>query len=107
MSYFPKVKIWNDNTGLMVPTHVSIDGQKLRGVRSIEYRSDVDSIPTVTLEINSLLDSGIDLDNVELRLKFHPSTFEEAVYIIDKEFGLTPRNDLKDFMKQRYGVDID
>lgn len=107
MSYYPKVKIWNDKTGLMVPTHVSIDGQELRGVRSAEYRYDVNSVPTVTLELYSLLDSGIDLDNVELVLKFHPSTFEEAVYIIDKEFGLPPKNELKGFLKERYGVDID
>lgn len=107
MSYWPKVKIWNDTTGLTTPTHISLDGNQLKGVHSIEYRADIDSIPTITLELYCLLDSGIDLDNADLRLKFHPSTIEEAVYILDKEFGIDHKDDFKNFVKQRYGVDIE
>lgn len=107
MSYWPKVKIWNDTTGLATPTHVSIDGNQLKGVRSIEYRADIDGLPTITLELYSLMNSGIDIDNVELRLKFHPQTIDEAIYVLEKEFGLDRSAQLKEFLKHQYGVDIE
>lgn len=79
-SIFPKVKIWSES-GLPV-THVSINGQTVKGVVGIQYDAEVDSIPRVTLELNSLDGSGIDVNNAELMLKFHPTTVHEAMTVL-------------------------
>lgn len=82
MSIFPRVRIYNESEGSPIPTHVSIDGKIIKGVQSIHYDMETDSIPRVTLELVSLMDSGIDIHNPELVIKFHPQTVHEAMEIL-------------------------
>lgn len=89
MKAFSNIHIFNDS-GRPIPTYVSIDGKDIHGVVGIDYHADTDSIPRVVLEINSINDSGIDINNAELMIKFHPETVVEAVEIL-----------------QRYGIEID
>lgn len=82
MAYFSRIRIYNEDVGKQYPTHVEIDGKRINGVTSIQYDASVDSVPRVTLELNSLMESGIDIDNAELRIKFHPKTVHEAMVVL-------------------------
>lgn len=82
MSLYPRVHIYNDSKDNIRPTHVEINGKLIKGVRSIRYDSAVDRIPTLTLELVSLMDSGIDINSPEITIKVHPQTLREALNIL-------------------------
>lgn len=82
MSNFARVQIYNESGDKPYPTHVKIDGKLIKGVVSIHYDVDVESVPRVTLELDSLMDSGIDVHNPELMIKFHPQTVHEAMTVL-------------------------
>ena len=82
MSIFPRVRIFNEHDDKPFPTHVEIDGKRIKGVESIHYDAYVNEIPRVTLELYSLMDSGIDIRNPELMIKFHPQTIMEAMEVL-------------------------
>ena len=82
MGAMAKIRIFNDHDGDIVPTHVEINGVEIKGVRRIKYDASADEIPKVTLELYSLMDSGIDVDNAELCIKFHPQTVSEAMQVL-------------------------
>ena len=54
---FPRIRIFNDPGGSMYPTHVEIDGKRIKGVRGIKFSASVGEIPTVELDLVSLMDS--------------------------------------------------
>lgn len=89
MNGFSNIRILNEPDKL-ITTYVYIDGKPIHGVVGIDYHAEVGAIPKVTLEMNPILDSGIDINNAELMIKFHPETVVEAVEIL-----------------QRYGIEID
>lgn len=82
MSTFPRVRIFNESDDKPFPTHIEIDGKRINGVQSIRYSYDVDEVPIVDIEVASLMDSGIDVYNPELRIKFHPQTVHEAMAVL-------------------------
>lgn len=50
MSVYPKIRVKTDLTR----TEIFINGNQINGVRAITFSADVDSIPTVLLELNAL-----------------------------------------------------
>lgn len=64
------------------PTHVEIDGKEVGGVTSVDYHVANGELPTVNLELVSLENSGIDISNAELCIKFHPQTVHEAMIVL-------------------------
>ena len=47
-SRFHRIRVVTPDS--MYPTHVYLDGRKLKGVRSVDYHISVEEIPTVTIE---------------------------------------------------------
>lgn len=47
-SRFHRIRVVTPDS--MYPTHVYLDGKKLKGVRSVDYHISVDEVPTVTIE---------------------------------------------------------
>ena len=79
---FPRIRIFNDPGGSMYPTHVEIDGKRIKGVRGVKFSASVGEIPTVELDLVSLMDSGIEIENPELRISFTSQTIHEAMLIL-------------------------
>ena len=50
MSVYPKIKIKTD----LFHTEIFINGNRINGVRAITFGAEVDTIPTVLLELNAL-----------------------------------------------------
>lgn len=82
MSIFTRVQIYNESGDKPFPTHIKIDGKLVKGVRGIDYHCGVGEVPTVTLELTSLMDSGIDIYNPDIVIKFHPQTIHEAMMVL-------------------------
>ena len=50
MSVYPKIRVKTDLTH----TEIFINGNRINGVRAITFGAEVDTIPTVLLELNAL-----------------------------------------------------
>lgn len=51
MNFYPEIRLKTNGTTV---TDITINGHKINGVRSVTFSADVDSIPTVLLELNAL-----------------------------------------------------
>ena len=51
MRFYPEIRLKTNGTTV---TDITINGHKINGVRSVTFSADVDSIPTVLLELNAL-----------------------------------------------------
>ena len=51
MRFYPEIRLKTNRTTV---TDITINGHKINGVRSVTFSADVDSIPTVLLELNAL-----------------------------------------------------
>lgn len=51
MRFYPEIRLKTNRTTV---TDITINGHKINGVRAITFSADVDSIPTVLLELNAL-----------------------------------------------------
>lgn len=79
---FPKIRIFNEPGGNPIPTHVEIDGKRIKGVRGVNFHTAVGEIPTVELDLISMMDSGIEIENPELKISFTPQTIHEAMLVL-------------------------
>ena len=48
---FHKIRIVSPNEYSLFPTSVYLDGQKLKGVHSVDYHISVDEVPIVNIEL--------------------------------------------------------
>lgn len=76
-----KVSIKNKTENSCFPTHVSIDGQRIRAV-SVNFNQSIDTVPTCEIEIRALPDIET-LANI--KFQFTPQTVEEAVEVLRHE----------------------
>lgn len=79
-STLPNIRIWSEDG--RSTTHIEIDGKPVKGVTGISYHAAVHDVPKVTVELVSLEDSGIDISNANLEIKFHPQTVHEAMMVL-------------------------
>lgn len=79
---WPRVKVVNANNG-PIGTKCYIDGQKIRNVRSIDFRVSADEIPITTFEVVGVPEIIMDSD---VRYNFSPETVQEAATILKHEF---------------------
>ena len=76
-----RVKVVNQNEGWM-GTKCYIDGNKIKNVKSIDFRVAVDEIPQFTFETMGLpeIDMGGDI-----KFRFTPETVQQAVVVLRNE----------------------
>ena len=48
---FHKIRIVSTNEYSLIPTFVYLDGQKLKGVQSVDYHVSVNEVPVVNIEL--------------------------------------------------------
>lgn len=58
---FHKIRIVSPNEYSLIPTTVYLDGQKLKGVRSVSYHISLDEVPVVNIE---LIGENIEVEGV-------------------------------------------
>ena len=77
----PRVKVVNPNESWM-GTEYYIDGNKIKNVKSIDFRVAVDEVPHFTFETMGLPE--IDMDG-DIRFKFTPETVQQASAVLRNE----------------------
>mgnify|MGYP004662886785 CR=1 FL=1 len=77
----PRVKVVNQNEGWM-GTKCYIDGNKIKNVKSIDFRVAVDEFPQFTFETVGLPD--IDMSG-DIKFKFTPETVQQASAVLRNE----------------------
>lgn len=77
----PRVKVVNKNEGWM-GTKCYIDGNKIKNVKSVDFRVAVDEFPQFTFETIGLPE--IDMDG-DIRFKFTPETVQQASAVLRNE----------------------
>lgn len=75
------LKVYNKN-GMPIPVKVTVNGCDVP-VCSIDYRTDIHSIPVFTLEISLFAD--IEVCDADIQLRFHPDTVKDAVKVLRNE----------------------
>ena len=83
-----RVKVTNQNDS-QYRTEYYIDGNKISGVKSIDFRVGVNEIPTFTFETIGMPD--IDMLG-EVQFSFTPETVQQAVFVLKNE--LSKRDEL-------------
>ena len=83
-----RVKVTNQNDS-QYRTEYYIDGNKISGVKSIDFRVGVNEIPTFTFETIGMPD--IDMLG-EVQFSFTPETVQQAVFVLQNE--LSKRDEL-------------
>ena len=58
---FHKIRIVSSNGYSLFPTTVYLDGQKLKGVQSVDYHISVNEVPIVNIE---LIGGGIEVEGL-------------------------------------------
>ena len=77
----PRVKVVNPNGGWR-GTKCYIDGNKIKNVKSVDFRVAVDEFPQFTFETIGLPE--IDMDG-DIRFKFTPETVQQACAVLRNE----------------------
>ena len=77
----PRVKVVNPNGGWR-GTKCYIDGNKIKNVKSVDFRIAVDEFPQFTFETIGLPD--IDMSG-DIRFRFTPETVQQAVIVLRNE----------------------
>ena len=80
----PHIKI-NQPTEGWFGTTIEVDGQKINGVRNIDYHIEVDKKPTLSLGV--LSNSNIDLEADYIKLDISPVNVESAIKILRSELS--------------------
>ena len=78
----PRVKVINQY-GNWNGTECYIDGNKVKGVKSVDFRVAVDEIPQFTFETLGLPD--IDMPG-DVQFRFTPETVQQAAVVLMNEF---------------------
>ena len=78
----PRVKVVNSNESWR-GTECYIDGKKIHGVRSVDFRVAVDEVPQFTFETLGLPD--IDMHG-DVQFRFAPETVQQAAVVLQNEF---------------------
>ena len=78
----PRVKVVNPNESWR-GTECYIDGNKLRGVRRVDFRVAVDEVPQFTFETLGLPE--IDMQG-DVQFSFTPETVQQATVVLKHEF---------------------
>ena len=86
----PRVKVVNPNFDYR-RTECYIDGNRVRNVKSVEFRVAVDEVPQFFLETIGLPE--IDMAG-DVKFRFTPETVQQAMIVLRKE--LSKRSDLYD-----------
>lgn len=81
MSELPRVKVVNPNQ-TWLGTEYYINNQKIMRVKSVDFRVEVNEIPTFDFEMDGIPDINMFGD---IRFSFTPETVEEAVKVLRKE----------------------
>lgn len=77
----PRIKVVNPNEGWM-GTKCYIDGNKIKNVKSVDFRVAVDEVPQFTFETMGLPE--IDMSG-DIRFKFTPETVQQACTVLRNE----------------------
>lgn len=75
------VKIYHEK-GRVIPTHVEVDGESMP-CKGVVFSQSNGSIPTVLLQLNSLVE--IDSPDTEVYLHFHPTDVKDAITLLRSE----------------------
>ena len=78
----PRVKVVSPNES-WCGTECYIDGNKVKGVKSVDFRVAVDEIPQFTFETLGLPD--IDMPG-DVQFRFTPETVQQAAVVLMNEF---------------------
>lgn len=84
----PRVRVVNPN-GSWQGTEYYINEQKIKNVKSVDFRVAVDEIPTFTFETIGLPD--IDMSG-DIRFSFTPQTVGYAAEVLRHEFKTNPES---------------
>lgn len=78
----PRVKVVSPNESWR-GTECYIDGNKVKGVKSVDFRVSVDEVPQFTFETLGLPD--IDMHG-DVQFRFAPETIQQAAVVLQNEF---------------------
>lgn len=78
----PRVKVVSPNESWR-GTECYIDGNKVKGVKSVDFRVSVDEVPQFTFETLGLPD--IDMHG-DVQFRFAPETVQQAAVVLQNEF---------------------
>lgn len=85
---FQRVEVTNQNDS-QYRTEYYIDGNKISGVKSVDFRVGVNEVPTFTFETIGMPD--IDMRG-DVQFSFTPETVQQAVFVLRNE--LSKRDEL-------------
>lgn len=75
------VKIYHEK-GKVLPTHIEVDGESMP-CKSVVFSQSVNTVPTVLLRLNSLVE--INSPDTKVYLSFHPTDVKEAITLLQSE----------------------
>lgn len=77
-----KVKVYTDDNGSYIPTHVEIDGKPIDCCTHFEYKQSAGAVPAFTIETHSIPDLEVLAD---IQFQFTPKTVNDALRIVLSE----------------------